>query len=156
MVKFKRNYIAADGRDLSAAEWRVLPEFPKYEITKDGDVRNRESYVLLQEIENKKTGLWFYCLWQDGRKSALCRNFLGLIESTWPDPDWKDIPDFPKHQVNRQGQVRGKRFWQILPVSPRGYVRLKLDGEWYWWSIEEIGNEQAWNSFWGIEEDVAA
>lgn len=106
------------------SEWRTLPEFPNYQVTSDGDVRNRETFYVLKESQNKKTGAWYYSLRRpDG--SSTQRNFWSLIYSAWPelkpaeeDPErkparlyaergrWKVIPGFPNYQAHPEGLVR--------------------------------------------------
>lgn len=72
----------ADGRDLTAAEWRTIPGFPAYEITPDGDIRNRQTGRLLRESENHKTGAWSYTLWRtNGTKTS--RNYASLVRDAW-------------------------------------------------------------------------
>jgi NUMOD4 motif. len=118
------------------SEWRTLPEFPKYEITSDGDVRNRESKKQLNEIENKKTGAWSYSLRRaDG--FSTCRHYEGLIYSAWPElkpapkpkvvapkkpkraprrkaDEWRDIPGFPRYQISKDGILRYKSNKQLI------------------------------------------
>ncbi len=117
------------------SEWRTLPEFPKYEITSDGDVRNRETWKQLNEIENKKTGAYSYSLRRnDG--SSTCRHYEGLIYSAWPElkpapktvkpkvkvkraprrkmDDWRDIPGFPRYQISKDGILRYKSNKQLI------------------------------------------
>jgi hypothetical protein len=111
------------------SEWRTLPEFPKYEITSDGDVRNRESKKVLKEMQNSRTGAWAYSLRRnDGRSTQ--RNFWSLVYSAWPeykpeDPkelairkpanryskrgQWADIPGFPTYEAHPDGSVRYKK-----------------------------------------------
>jgi len=103
-------------------EWRVLPEFPKYEVTEDGDVRNRETKEILTETENQKTGAYAYSLRRANGKHTT-RHYQGLIYSAFPEleppkpepkvkrvvskkGDWKIIPDFPRYQVHKDGRVR--------------------------------------------------
>jgi hypothetical protein len=106
-------------------EWRTLPEFMNYEITADGDLRNKWTLKKLNETENKKTGVWAYSLrFNDGRSTH--RNFWGLVYSAFPElkpveepkPErirhrayakrgaWVVIPDFPKYQMHPNGRVR--------------------------------------------------
>jgi hypothetical protein len=113
-------------------EWRRLPEFPKYEITSEGDVRNWWTKKKLNEIENKKTGAFHYSLRrEDG--SHTCRNYEGLIYSAWPELKpmpvektvslarpygvWTDIPGFPKYQVHPDGRVRYKASRRMRKVE---------------------------------------
>jgi len=82
-------------------EWRKLPEFPNYEITSDGDVRNRWTKKKLKELQNKNTGAWAYSLrYPDGTTTQ--RNFWGLIYSAWP------VDEFPDYTINKKGQVRNR------------------------------------------------
>lgn len=74
----------ADGRVL--AEWRMIPEFPIYEITPDGDVRNARTGRLVKEWENKTTGAWSYTLRKqmpDGRLVNRNRNYVSLVRDAW-------------------------------------------------------------------------
>lgn len=70
------------------SEWRVLPEFPNYEITDDGDVRTIKTGRILQESQNKETGSWFYSLRRED-KSSTQRHFWGLIYSAYPELEIK-------------------------------------------------------------------
>ncbi len=130
-------------------EFRVLPEFRKYEITAHGDIRNRETKKVLKEIENTKTGCYSYALYRCNGTSTQ-RTFWGLVYSAYPEllAEWKNIPGFPGYQVNRKGQVQGMRWYNIIPVSPKGFVRLCRDGKRHLWCIGDIGDEQDWEDFW--------
>jgi hypothetical protein len=106
-------------------EWRTLPEFPKYEITEDGDVRNKWTKKKLKEIENKRTGAYSYSLRKEDGTNT-CRNFWGLVYSAYPElaPKktmkvlstrsyskrglWVDIPGYPTYQAHPDGHVRYK------------------------------------------------
>ena len=76
----------ADGRELTT--WRTIPEFPKYQITPDGDVRNRRTGKLVNEWQNKTTGNWSYALRKqlpDGRLRNYNRNYASLVRQTYPE-----------------------------------------------------------------------
>lgn len=106
-------------------EWRTLPEFPKYEITAEGDVRNRDTRKKLNEVENKRTGAYSYSLRREDGRST-CRNFWGLVYSAYPElapkqtvkvlstrsyakrNQWVDIPGYPTYQAHPDGYVRYK------------------------------------------------
>lgn len=77
--------LTADGRDLTHATWRTVPGFPAYQITPDGDVRNRRTGKLLRESRNPTTpGTYFYTLWRpDGTKTS--RNYLTLTRDAYPE-----------------------------------------------------------------------
>lgn len=127
-------------------EWRVLPEFPKYEITDEGDVRNRETKKKLNESENKKTGAWSYCLRYNNGKTTH-RHYEGLIYSAWPELKpavaeqsprvkstrsyakrglWEDIPDYPRYQLHPDGIVRYKVSKRFRKTEDRNEVEMVL------------------------------
>ena len=140
-------------------EWRVLPEFPKYEITEDGDVRNRRTGKAIQETQNKNTKAWSYCLRRKDGKTTH-RAHWGLVESAFPHlavpkPEKKpkriyhekrDIPDFPRYQIDATGVVRFVKSRQRIPVHKdhTEYVILYNDkGQKKWrlsidWLMSEI------------------
>jgi len=133
------------GRNV-AEVWRVLPEFPKYEITDDGDVRNRESKRRINESQNGRTGAWSYCLRrEDGTTTH--RAYEGLIYSAWPElkpaeeapkepvrkprryasrGGWKEIPGYSRYQFHAEGIVRYKVGKRFRPLHD-GYVILFSD-----------------------------
>ena len=74
--------MTADGRDLSGEEWRRIPGFSKYEITRDGDVRNVNSGRLLKESQNPTTGAYSYTLCRDAGGTT-CRNYVSLVSDAW-------------------------------------------------------------------------
>jgi hypothetical protein len=77
-----------DGRTLTV--WRRIPEFPKYQITPDGDVRNIRTGRLLAETENKTTGAYYYTLGKltpDGRYISTTRNYRTLVASAYPEQE---------------------------------------------------------------------
>jgi hypothetical protein len=136
--------ITADGRNLAKEEWRVIPEFPKYEITSDGDVRNRETWHVLSEIQNKGTGAYFYCLWTEDGKTC-SRNFQNLVYAAYPElrppPKvkpvstkkyekniWRTIPDFQKYQMHPDGRVRNRSNQVVLKLREEPYKRSGLMG----------------------------
>ena len=70
----------ADGRELTT--WRTIPEFPKYQITPDGDIRNRRTGRLVNEHQNPVTGAFAYTLRKlmpDGRLKNYSRNYTSLV-----------------------------------------------------------------------------
>jgi len=77
-----------DGRALT--EWRTIPGLPKYEITPDGDVRNRDNGKLLTEWQNKTTRAWSYSLRQDlpdGTVRKCNRNYRTLVAAAYPEQE---------------------------------------------------------------------
>jgi hypothetical protein len=77
-----------DGRTLT--EWRTIPEFPKYEITPDGDVRHWRTERLLSEWQNQTTGAWSYSLrkdMSDGTVRKCNRNYRTLVASAYPEQE---------------------------------------------------------------------
>lgn len=133
-----RRIITEDERDITHEEWRVIPEFPKYRITKDGDVQNRSTGNLLKEHINTKTGAYSYNLRKDGDKAPnYSRNYQSLVYAAFPElkPEtdspkfarkkrsslWRDIPGFPKYQVHPDGRVRFK--------TNQALIKLRVDSE---------------------------
>lgn len=115
----------ADGRDLSNEEWRRIPEFPKYKITRDGDIRNWSTGRLLTEIE-RPDGLCYYSLIKEmpgGKKKSFNRTYLPLVYSAFPE----EAPEKPPVPEKRHYLARGQ--WQVVPgfpqaeVHPEGIVR---------------------------------
>lgn len=75
-----------DGRALT--DWRTIPEFPKYQITPDGDIRNIRTGRLVKEVLNKGNGSWAYTLRKqmpDGRLKNYTRNYVSLVRDAWPE-----------------------------------------------------------------------
>ncbi len=125
------------------SEWRTLPEFPDYEITSDGCVRNKWSHRKLNETQNKNTGAWSYSL-RRRDKSSTQRAFWGLIYSAWPElkpavepkppvrnysrrGQWVDMPGFPTYQAHPDGLVRYKASRRLREIHYQGgekYVKL--------------------------------
>lgn len=138
-------------------EWRKIPGFPKYEITIEGDVRNRDSRVVLKEIENKNTGAYSYCLHIGWGNNTTHRNFWGLVYAAYPEllADWRDIPGFPKYMTNRAGEVMGKRLWNMLPPTAAGTYVLRAGGGRKNWHKSQI-NAEVWDNLWSEEEQEAA
>ena len=78
----------ADDRELTV--WRTIPEFPKYQITPDGDVRNRRTGKLVNEWQNKTNGNWAYTLRKqlpDGRLRNYNRNYESLLRQAYPEQE---------------------------------------------------------------------
>jgi hypothetical protein len=118
------------------SEWRTLPEFPKYEITSDGDVRNKWTKKKLKEIENKRTGAWHYSLRKEDGRST-CRNFWGLVYSAYPELEpaqpveepkvvhriyarrgkYVEIPGYPKYEIHPDGKVRYSKTRRPRPTE---------------------------------------
>jgi hypothetical protein len=74
----------ADGRDLTAATWRTIPEFPKYQITPDGDIRNRRTGRPVKEHRRETNGAYSYSLRRDdGTKTS--RNYASLLRDAYPE-----------------------------------------------------------------------
>lgn len=124
---------------LSEDGWRTLPEFPLYEITEDGDVRNRDTLRTLREVHNKTTGAYYYCLRKTRDSSTYCRNFWGLIYSAYPELDtgWTSLPDYPEYEVNTQGDVRHRRRMKVLPKTKSGATVLRQQGKRFHWRAED-------------------
>ncbi|WP_426940294.1 hypothetical protein [Pseudarthrobacter sp. S6] len=70
-----------DGRDLSHAEFRTIPGFGRYEISRDGDVRNRATWRILRESVNQFGAFSYTLRKDDGGKTS--RNYKTLVRYAW-------------------------------------------------------------------------
>lgn len=71
-----------DNRTLHPEDFRRIPGFKKYRITRDGDVQNIRTGQLLKESENPTTGAYHYTLIRDdGGKTS--RNYQTLVDLAW-------------------------------------------------------------------------
>ena len=68
----------------TADEFRTIPGFRKYEVSRDGDVRNARTGKLLRESLDQSTGSNKYTLDKDGGGHT-SRNYRGLVEAAWGD-----------------------------------------------------------------------
>lgn len=136
--------------------WRTLPEFPLYEITETGDIRNRDTHKVLKEVENPKTGSFYYCLRKRGlNATTYCRNFWGLVYSAFPELDgvWADLPGYPGYQINPDGDVRHLRLRKVLPKTKSGAVIVRKDNKRFAWHITQLGDlETFWNNALNVKE----
>lgn len=138
--------ITADGRDITHEEWRVIPEFPKYMITKDGDVKNRKTGYVLTESENEKSGAYYYSLWKQykGKEKAYHRGFWSLVYDAFPElkpaPKWVVIEEFPTYKINQKGQIQNLKYEKIKIRNQDNvdYVMLRKEGEIVRRTIEEL------------------
>lgn len=149
----KQSNLTSDGRLLKKEDWRPIPEFPGYQMTKDGDIRSLRNMRILQEVE-APTGGFYYSLWKEGHEHAYKRAYQPLLYSTWPEllKDWKEIPHFPGYLINQQGQVMGTRRYQILNKTKSGEYRLMKDGKRRsFYFVELFCTDDDWNNFWGEE-----
>ena len=142
--------ITADGRDITKEEWRRIPGYKNYEITKDGDVWSRKRMMLLKESENRQTGAFSFNLYDDSGKNT-SRNFQMLVDLAYPElaikrPEkknnkpptylskegWVDLPGFSRFQVHIEGAVRLKAQrhkvkTRVNSLSGETYVQLSAD-----------------------------
>lgn len=140
---------AADGRDLAQEEWRVIPGFPSYRITKDGDVKHRWTGRIVQETQHKSTGAYAYHLYRpDGRHTA--RHYQSLIYLAFPElrPEekWRTHPTFDWVEVSRDGEVRNKRTRHVFvhkstKALRTPHVRLRENGRKHDIPVEQLIEE---------------
>lgn len=142
--------MTADGRNLTREEWRIIPEFPRYQITSDGDVRRRENFRILTE-SCSSAGSYYYTLYKVTSRigapaKAFRRTYTKLLYSAWPELApakaetksestrsyskrgmWEDIPDFPRYQIHPDGLIRytvSRKFRKIHKDDSAEYVVL--------------------------------
>ena len=68
----------------TADEFRTIPGFRKYEVSRGGEVRNARTGKLLRESLDRSTGSYKYTLDKDGGGHT-SRNYRGLVELAWGD-----------------------------------------------------------------------
>ncbi|AXH44618.1 HNH endonuclease [Arthrobacter phage MediumFry] len=134
----------------SRKEFRRIPEFQKYEIAEDGEVRNWWSKKPIAYRQNSHTGAWAYSLRTDTggqtqrSKESLLRN---AYPENFPPPterqvihqtrtyarrgSYVEIPGYPKYQIHPDGKVRYSKTRRPRPTEWNGaieYVILFNDG----------------------------
>lgn len=124
--------------------WRALPEFPNYEITQDGDVRNKDTRSPISETLNKTTGSYYYALRK--RNGDVCsRHYWGLIYSAYPEllESWTPVPDFPGYLYNDQGEVMGTKHYKKLSKDRWDTFILRKGGKRYRWQFKDLEEQDA-------------
>lgn len=110
-----------------SADFRRLPEFPKYEISADGELRNWWSKKKLNLKQNTVTGAWSFSLRRnDGRSTQ--RSKESLLKSAYPEnfPEKTVALAEPKRSYSTRGQ------WVVIPgfskyeAHPSGKVRYTI------------------------------
>lgn len=124
----KRPNVTPDGRFVAKETWKVIQDFPMYEVTIGGDVRNAESHEVLAEVVGT-AGNTYYVLWRDGKSYS--RSWKNLVYPNFPElhEGWKTIPQYPLYQLSVDGEIRSKKRWTILPVSKSSTVKIRHNGE---------------------------
>lgn len=148
-VKKKRPNVTPDGKDLSQEEWRRIPGFWNYQITRDGYVRHRDTKKLIVEQVTKANR--FYSLYIDSQKFSRGKN--GLIYAAFPEllNRWAEVPSYPGYRVTEDGRVMGPR-WEILPLTPSGSVQLRKDKKRHTVKPKDLALE-AWGRY--VEKEEA-
>lgn len=149
--------VTADGRNLSKEEWRIIPEFPKYKITSDGDVKNRRTGHILTETDNGRGG-YFYSLSKEmpsGAHKEFKRAFQGLVWDAFPElkpaskvkpegpkrsyikrGEWRQVPGYPNIEAHQDGAVRyatgRRRIKPLVDEAGTEYVVLRNKGARKW------------------------
>ena len=68
--------------DVEPEEWRVIEEFPKYEMNRDGVVRHRVN-LTKNRLRTNQHGSLQIALWQEGVTSPRTRSLGLLYKKTW-------------------------------------------------------------------------
>lgn len=66
---------------MTTEEWRTIPDFPTYEINRDGDIRNK--YRPRKKLTESFNGSYYYTLWKNGKSYK--RTFWPLVCQAFPD-----------------------------------------------------------------------
>lgn len=120
--------ITPDGRNVSKETWVTIRDFPMYEVTIGGDVRNEETHEVLSEVVGT-AGNTYYVLWRNGKSYS--RSWKNLVYPNFPElhEGWKTIPEYPLYQITAAGEVRSKKRWEILPIESGNAVRVRHNGK---------------------------
>ena len=82
-------------------KWRIIEDFPNYEVSSDGDVRNIKIGNILKQTNNGNGYLYVYLYDNNNRKKFLVHRLVAIafLEDTGINPD--GTPMVGKHVVNR-------------------------------------------------------
>jgi hypothetical protein len=125
-------------------DFRRHPEFSKYEISKDGEVRNNWTKKTLAYTQNSRTGSWSYSLRTNDGKSTQ-RSRESLLRAAWPEnfppptekePNtprayarrgwYREIPGYPKYEIHPDGKVRYKNTRRPRPTEWDGDIEYAV------------------------------
>jgi len=145
----------ADGRDLSKEEWRTIPGFTNYQITSDGDIRNRYTFYVLSEMMSRSGSFYYTIKGDDGKVKS--RDYTGFLYLAYPELKppprrkdkvepkrrykpkglWFDIPESPQHQINKEGVVRNR--------SSQGIIKVHYDASEPYVKIGEVSQKRRYS-----------
>jgi hypothetical protein len=125
-LTYVKETMTNDGRDLSGEEFRVIPGLTRYEITKDGDVRNIRTGRLLAEIENKQNGNYSFSLWKDDGKTTH-RSWQRLVWLAYPELEPEKVASVKPVKLPKERQTHCKNGHEFneanTRISPDGRKR---------------------------------
>ena len=147
---------------VNGPEWKIISEFPKYQIRKDGVIRRKDTGVevgVTMEGETKivrlrKSGTI------SGGSSYIRMNVDALVHGHFGDEEeeyegeWRQLPEFPLYEMNYVGDVRSIHMKKHLKKIGKGttnvWYSLRKDGQSFsrskmtlWLSVWEAGKEGA-------------
>lgn len=99
--------------------WKVVEEYPNYEIDDLGNIRNIQTKIQKQNINgcvrlynnNKETRIYVH---------LLMNKYYPQAEETW-----RTIPEFSRYEASPLGQIRNKQNGKIIEgsVNSNGYIQ---------------------------------
>lgn len=99
-------------------EWRIIDEFQDYEISDNGQVRNRETKE--QKVVNMQNNTVLFA----GKKRSVAK----LIEKAFgeePDEEWITLKDFPNFAISNKKRVKNIKTNTMLKIAKDNRVYLK-------------------------------
>lgn len=94
-------------------EWRTIAEFPTYEVSNEGRVRNLSTGRILRQAQHPRTGLWMVPLQKNVRQHT--RNVHRLVATEWLFPPPEEQGYVPIHiDGNRSNNRADNLDWRTL------------------------------------------
>jgi hypothetical protein len=102
-------------------EWRIIPIFPEYEASSDGEIRRIGSDVVLRPAPNRKTAYLGVSLWRDGKGKTFLVNRLVCSA-------FHGAPPTVDHQAAHENGIRSDNradnlSWKTRPENYEDQIR---------------------------------
>lgn len=112
-----------------ALMWKDIKEFSNYELSNDGEVRNKVTKkIKATHLKNDKP---FVRLYKDNRPHSLSINKLlrqHFPEDNLDGEEWKEVKDFNNYSVSTKGRVRSHiTHTNLKPILWGDYYHVSLN-----------------------------
>lgn len=111
-------------------EWRTIPEYPKYEASSNGDIRNKRTGKIVKQFKNNKGGYLIIGIYGDGTR--VTKTVHRLIASAYL-PDYSN--DRHVDHINRYRSDNKPSNLRMATAIQNANNRIRSVGE-----IEHIIN----------------